>query len=147
MPRERRHHRRRRWSLSGFSQRAHDRADHLARSEGRAVDADIEIWLDSGEKVEEMFGRPFGIMLLAAALLAAGLAGIAALVELRVHRRWRPHLAAFSLRSDRLYPGDRITDVPVVVPLSRSRQPVSSFFVRGYLFFYFPRPPVSPQEI
>lgn len=33
--------------------------------------------LDGG-KVEEMLGRPFGIMLLAAALLAAGLAGIAA---------------------------------------------------------------------
>ena len=34
---------------------------------------------DGGERVGDMLGRPFGIILLAAALLAAGVAGIAAL--------------------------------------------------------------------
>jgi hypothetical protein len=51
----------------------------LVRGESRRFSRRIyDAWLDSGERVGEMLGRPFGIILLAAVLLAAGLAGIAA---------------------------------------------------------------------
>lgn len=45
---------------------------------GRFRTRTYNAWLDRGEKVGEILGRPFGIVLLAAALLAAGLAGIGA---------------------------------------------------------------------
>ena len=101
-----------------------------------------------------MLGRPFGIILLAAALLAAGILGdrrilggfskdfqyissrgaVCSDVELRVHRRGLPYVASQWFRSYRLYGGNGITVVPVVVRFSRGQGSLSSR--RWWLFFF-----------